>query len=271
MSDSPPKKLDLQELRNGLKKVGFRGFAALQQQMDVTLFFQSSAMLANEKDFGELRSEARFAASESTALTFERAKFESQRWFLKNSLLECLRIVAVVLEDTRTICALSAHLDKSGEELKTVSREITGKGRQAFSKLALDGQLQALEKEFGVTTPHAESLLSVVALAKCLALRSGVVGKADCGEGDSLIVKMHGLQIRPGEASASASEAGVKLQATATTKAIGIGQPVDLSRQEVLAIMLSHCLFLSSLLQSADTHLAKLAGTPKKAAGKSSK
>ncbi len=268
---TPVEKLELNELRNGLKKVGFRGFAALQQQMDVTIFFQSGAMLANEKDFGELRSEARFAASESTALTFERAKFESQRWFLKNSLLECLRIVAVVLEDARTICALSAHLDKSGEELKTLSREITGKSRQAFSRLPLDGQLAALEKEFGLNTPHAESLLSVVALAKCLTLRSGVVGKADCGEGDSLVIKMHGLQVHPGESSASAAEAGVKIQATAATKTIGPGQPVDLSRQEVLAIMLSHCLFLSSLLQSADTFLAKRASPPKKAAGKSSK
>ena len=268
---TPTPKLDIGELRKGLKKVGFRAFAAVQKQMDIAQFFNTGAVLANEKDFLELRAEAKFAASESTALSFERTKFEAQRWFLKNSLLETLRIIAVVLEDIRTICALASHVDKTGEELQSVSKEITGKTRQAFSRLPLEAQLDTLEKEHEVKSPYRESVESFVALAKCLSLRNGVVGKADAPKGDGLVLRFHGLQVQAGEgASINPGQADLKLKPSLATKVIGLDQPIDLSRQENLAVFLSMCLFLSSLLQSADEMLARKAPATKKRSAKDS-
>lgn len=249
-----------ESLRANLARTGSRAFAAFQYGMDTSLFFLSGAMLANEKDFSQLKTNVRFAPSESHSLSFERAKFESQRWLLKNSLQDALRVTTGIIEDTRTICSLVAHLDQENEPLQAALKEVTGKSRTAFSRLSLIARLDRLKEDFGIECPQRAALVSLLKVVNCLQSHGGVVTKADADGGPELIVHLFGISLTPQDTPADDSEAGqsqksMQLHLKQGIKRIPVGQPIEFTRGEHMAAILSLCIFTSSLLQETDKYL----------------
>ncbi|MCX6874889.1 MAG: hypothetical protein NTW21_13935 [Verrucomicrobia bacterium] len=246
-----------ESLRANLARAGSRAFAAYQYSMDVSLFFLSGALLANEKDFTQLKGNVRFAPSEAHSLSFERAKFESQRWLLKNTLQEVLRVVSGILEDTRTICSLVAHLDQQDAELQAALKEVTGKSRSAFSRLSLVARLERLKADFGIECPHHPAIMSLLKLANCLQSHGGVVTKADADNGPELVIHLFGISLTQqepaaGDSARGTSAKGLQMHLKQGIKRIPVGQPVEFTRGEHLATILSLCIFTSSLLREAD-------------------
>lgn len=246
-----------ESLRANLARTGSRAFAAFQHGMDMNLLLLSGSMLANEKDFSELKAKIRFAPSESHALSFERAKFESQRWLLKNSLQDSLRVATAILEDVRTICSLVAHLDKEGAELQSALKEATGKSRTAFLKLPLVARLDRLKEDFQIECPQRDSLISLLKVVKCLQSHAGIVTKSDADNGAELAVHLFGITVTSKElierdGNHSDLQKSSQLQLKQGTKLIPVGQAIEFSRGEHMATILSLCILTSSLLQEAD-------------------
>jgi hypothetical protein len=252
--------INKESLRANLARTGSRAFAAFQYGMDTSLFLLSGSMLANEKDFAQLKTNVRFAPSEAHSLSFERAKFESQRWLLKNSLQDALRVTTGILEDTRTICSLAAHLDKKDEELQAALKEVTGKSRTAFARLSLIARLDHLKENFAIECPHRTSLMSLLKVANCLQSHGGVVTKADADGGPELIVQLFGISLTQQEPSTDdlangESQKSVQLHLKQGIKRIPVGQPIEFTRGEHMASILSLCIFTSTLLQETDKYL----------------
>lgn len=247
-------------LRANLARTGSKAFTALQYGMDTSLFFLSGAMLANEKDFSQLKTNVRFAPSQAHSLSFERAKFESQRWLLKNSLQDALRVTTAIIEDSRTICSLVAHLDQQDEELQAALKEVIGKSRTAFSRLSLIARLDRLKEDFGIECPQRAAVVSLLKVVNCLQSHGGVVTKADADGGPELIVPLFEISLTPQDATTAGSEAGqsqknVQLRLKQGIKRIPVGQPIEFTRGEHMAAILSLCIFTSSLLQQTDKYL----------------
>ena len=258
--DSKDSLLNLDTLRGNLARAGSRAFASYQQTMDKSLFFMSGSMLANEKDFNELRSNFRFAPSEKHAMSFERAKFEAQRLALKNSLQEGLAALAILLEDVRVICSMAAHVGEKDDEVKAAVKEITGKPRAAFFKLPLPARLDQLKEQFEIPVAQKESIESFLRLVNCLQAHGGVVGKADVDSSGALNIPLMSFGIgadddpAPGEREKSA-EKKLQLRVLPKVKTIAAGQPIDFNHAEHIATILTLCVVTGALVQGADRFL----------------
>jgi len=249
-----------ESLRSNLAQSGSRAFAAFQYGMDTSLLLLSGSMLANEKDFTQLKANVRFAPSESHSLSFERAKFEAQRWLLKNSLQDALRVTTGMIEDVRTLCSLAGHLGQQDEKLQAALKEITGKSRTAYLRLSLDARLDRLKQDFGIECAQRGALLSLLKVFNCLQSHGGVVTKADADNGPELVVHLFGISLTPQESAKGDSEngeihKGVQLHLKQGIKRIPVGQALEFTRGEHMATILSLCIFTSTLLQETDKFL----------------
>jgi len=254
-------KLKLETLRSNLARAGSRAFASYQQTMDTSLFFMSGSMLANEKDYNELKSGYGFAPSERHALSFERAKFETQRLALKNSLQQGLAALVVLLEDLRVVSSMTAHLGKEGEELGAAVKEVTGKPRSAFLKLSLPSKLDHLKEQFQIPSHHKQSVESFLKVVNCLQSNGGVVGKADADESGALNVPLMSFGLAEDKTAADSkksdqsSEEKLQVQVRPRVKTIRLGQAIDFSHAEHIAAILTFCVLTGALVQSAGRYL----------------
>jgi hypothetical protein len=248
-------------LRQNLTRAGSRAFAAYQQAMDVNVFLLSGSLLANEKEFATLKSGHRFAPSARHALSFERAKFESQRWVLKNFIQDGLRVFAILVEDIRSICSMLEHEGKADAELEQAIRKVTGESRLAALKVPLLSRIEDLQTRFGINLPHRDAIAGFVKLANCLQSNRGVVGKADTTDGSGLVV--HFMSIMPqgdlkpdSQSLEGAAAASLRLQVRPATRSIPVGQAVEFSHDELIGTLLTFCIAASLLLNEADKFLA---------------
>lgn len=240
---------------------GSRAFGAYQYLMDVSVFFLGGSMLTSEKDFTDFRAAVRFAPSEANALSFERAKFESQRWLLRQALEEGLQMVAVVLEEVRTLCSMAKHLGKDEEGLQAAMKEVTGAERLAFRRMSIPARLEQLKERYGLEPSQAAGVLSLLAVANCLQSHNGVVTKTEGGESGHLEIRLNGFQVREREGQAAKDgQKEMVVQMTEAVKRVAVGQPIELNRFEHMGAILCICLFTSSLLQAADRFLSGLDG-----------
>ena len=190
----------------------------------------------------------------------ERAKFEAQRWLLKNSLQDALRVTTGMIEDVRTLCSLAGHLGQQDEKLQAALKEITGKSRTAYLRLSLDARLDRLKQDFGIECAQRGALLSLLKVFNCLQSHGGVVTKADADNGPELVVHLFGISLTPQESAKGDSEngeihKGVQLHLKQGIKRIPVGQALEFTRGEHMATILSLCIFTSTLLQETDKFL----------------
>ncbi len=281
-ASTQPIDLSIERLRGSLAQLGARSFTSFQYLMDLSSLLLSGSAQTSERDFEAFRGAVRFMPSSQTALTFERAKFESGRWLAKNFLSEGLRVVSTLLEDVRTLCALAELGSAEGQPATAHSEQIariTGDDRGEFLRRPIPDRLAALEERYAIRTPLAPALISLTLAAQCLRFRGGMVGKADANEKDALALILVSMQVVQGgqepsgkrsrASGASASEPkskGPSVQLSQTKKKISVGQPIEINKAELMAAILTLCVSVSTLLQSAETRLKENggdAGTPK--------
>lgn len=270
-SSTQPIDLSIERLRGSLAQLGARSFTSFQYLMDLSSLLLSGSAQTSERDFEAFRSAVRFMPSSQTALTFERAKFESGRWLAKNFLSEGLRVVSTLLEDIRTLCAL-AELGGADGQPATAHNEqiarITGDDRGEFLRRPIPDRLAALEDRYRIRTPLAPALVSLTLAVQCLRFRGGVVGKADTNEKDALVLALVSMQVVQAEQETSSKRArasggsaadpkpkGPSVKLSQTKKKIPVGQPIEINKSELMAAILTLCVSVSTLLQSAEVRL----------------
>lgn len=120
---------------------------------------------------------AEFVPSDAPDATIAHYKEEFSLWVLNCGLRELTESFEVFLSGVYKACLLMRLANRS-----TTSEEAT-KRHKKFSHLGLNQQLEELQREFGVSTPRAEAMVSLSAVRNTITHRRGVVGPKDGATG----------------------------------------------------------------------------------------
>lgn len=247
------KQLTPDAIRAELLAVNARALRAYQRLLDISCFVFSGNTLASERDYQAFSASVRFAPWEKSRLTFERAKFEAERWMLRGMLTDGLRIAGDLTEACRSAAAFLAALADPGLAAEEVRKRAVAE-RPKFLRLGLAKRSEYLETTYGIATKLAPSMHSIADLTACLVARGGMVTKADCNTPEGLLLRLAAISLRPKESAATPDQpavpAGAELRITEARKIFTPGQVIELSKEEHLTVILTFSLYVSTLVQS---------------------
>jgi hypothetical protein len=244
-----------------LAEIATKYLEALQRQLDLSTFHFSASRLLNEQQYDDFSRNSRVMLLPNARLPFDRAKEETDKWFLKHTLTECLGLVVLFLEDARTIsclCSWKANPNRKPADLQ----DSVIKDREKFLALDFTGKLKYLQDTHSISSPFADHLISLLRLRECLANRGGTVGEQDTTEAGKLTLKLRGLQFTPnatpGKDENSASQVQMTPQLNDIMRTFNVGQKIELSKQESIFCILTIGFVLTSMLQSLQEQAKKL-------------
>jgi hypothetical protein len=216
-----------------LNDIALKYTQAIQHLSDLAVFEWAAARTVSEQGYDEVARGIPGLPATQFRLPFEVAKEAAERSALKHSINEALGLVAVFLDDIRKLTGLvvfNAARMKASNNLATLAAELNAAPPPDFP-----GRLQLLRQRIGSELPLEKEILSLVALARTLFHRNGVIG-----EGEVLHLNLKVVQ-PPAEGETEARIGNYERQWKA-------GEPISLSRQEHAAVFTTVSIFFNAML-----------------------
>ncbi|MGJ8640087.1 MAG: hypothetical protein ACSHYA_11925 [Opitutaceae bacterium] len=245
---SKPAQINLGEVVNNYLK-------ALQRIFDVMNYTLASERLLNEQEYENFSRGNRVMPSQQSRLDYEGARSETNTWLLKQTLNEALGVLVLFLDDCRTLGTLSSWKSKGGEgaDLQKKLQE----DRISFARLDLPAKLAHLEKEFELSSPSSEHILSLFKTRRVLANNASTVREEDLTDG-KFTVKLRSVQLKTNPGNQENPGVFVTSEMGDMTREFTAGSKLQLNKQEHLATILTVSLFITSQAQSLKEYAQKL-------------
>ncbi len=227
-----------------LNDIALKYTEAIQHLSDLAVFDWAGARTVSEQGYDEMARSIPGLPVTQFRLPFEVAKEAAERSALKHSVNEALGLIAVFLEDIRKLSGLvvfNVARAKASNNLASLAAELNAAPPPDFP-----GRFQQLRQRIGAEIPLEAEILSLVALARTLFHRNGVVG-----EGETLTLNLKVVQ-PPAEGETEARLANYERSWKA-------GEGILLSRQEHAAVFTTVSLFFNAML-GAVQEFAKSSG-----------
>jgi len=248
-SETPkPAQINLGEVVNNYLK-------ALQRVFDVMNYTLASERLLNEQEYENFSRGNRVMPSQQSRLDYEGARTETGTWLLKQTLNEALGVLVLFLDDCRTLGTLSSWKSKGGEG--TDLQKKLQEDRIAFARMDLPAKLAHLEKEFELSSPSSEHILSLFRARRVLANNSSTVREEDLKEG-KFTIKLRSVQLKTNPGNQENPGVFVTSEMGDMVREFKSGERLQLNKQEHLATILTVALFITSQAQSLKEYAQKL-------------
>lgn len=228
-----------------LHELGQKYFKALQHLSDLTAYVWAGARSVNEKTYEELSRGVAGLPNTPFRLSFETAKHEAERAWLKQSVSEVIGLSYVFIEDIRKLCGLvlfNATKASGQGDLVALAAELNAVPPPAD----LFTRLSEVQQRFGLTTEFDAHMISLSKAARSLLHHNGVLGPEDQCD---LKLKM---LIPPADKDAQPKVVDFE----ASWKA---GERIYLNRNQHAAVFTTVSLFFSAMLTALQEY-AKRSG-----------
>ena len=249
MSDPTPNPAN-QNVQTNLRDMANRYMGAVQRVFDLAASTIGSLRCQTEKDYDEFISLGRFMPAPQQHASFDAIRPISEQWVLRHLLSEALGTLVPFLEDCRSVGAL-AEWKVTGSDQQKIQR-ILGEDRQSFLRLGLPEKITHLKEMFSISSPSEGFLMGHLKLGQVLA-KGGVVGEGDGTDGNDLVVTLTGVQLEPAQAGGQQQGRLVNVP-----KRFSPGQRVELKKEEILALLASIAVFVTTLMGSLQQRVQTL-------------
>lgn len=237
-----------------------RYLGAMQRIFDITAYLVEGTRRVDERTYDEFSAAVRFLPSQKEHQGFAATKDQSERWLLKNLLAESLSLIVPLLEDVRSICALS-RWQAAGTKDETALRRILSDDRKAFLALDLAEKFKHLDTNYAVNSPLTAQVLAFAKLGVCLAARRGVVSEQDVTTAGALTIKLVALDLVPTrKPEDQGGGATLAPQVGELVRSFSIGETVRLGKPDYLNVVTTLSIFANSLMKSVQEWVKKQQG-----------
>jgi len=241
-----------QNVQINLRDIANRYMAAVQRTFDLAASTMGSLRCQTEKDYDEFVSLGRFMPSPQQHASFDTIRPAAEQWLLRHILSEALGLLVPFLEDCRSVAALAEWKVTGSDPAKV--QKILGEERQAFLRLALPEKVSHLKEMFSISSPGENFLLGHLKLGQALA-KGGVVGEGDGNDGNDLVVVLTTVQLQPAQPGAQQNVQGRLVN---VPKRFSQGQRLEFKKEEVLGLLASVAVFVTTLMGSLQQRVQTL-------------
>lgn len=235
-----------------LSDIGGRFLTAMQRTFETAAYLVEGTREVTERTYDDFLKSARFVPSQKDQIGFDGAREEAARQVLRWLLTESLTTTISLIEDCRSVCAIS-QWKKAGQPgdqagLQTILKE----DRKNFLALSPAERLDHLQRLHGVQSPFTPQMLAINKLAGCLANSRGVVSERDVTSGGELSLGIMAVQDLIQEGGES------KAKMTEVRRRFSIGDTVKLEKSDYLGILTTISIFGSSIVRSTQEALQSI-------------
>ncbi|HWL51888.1 MAG TPA: hypothetical protein VNQ90_05610 [Chthoniobacteraceae bacterium] len=158
-----------------LHELGQKYFKALQHLSDLTAYVWAGARSVNETAYDELSRGVAGLPNTPYRLSFETAKHEAERAWMKQSVSEVIGLSYVFIEDIRKLCGLvlfNATKASGQGDLTALAAELN----KVPPPADLFTRLSEIRERYQLTTDLDEHMISLSKAARTLLHHNGVLG-----------------------------------------------------------------------------------------------
>ena len=239
-----------EQTKISLEEMATRYLDVLQKNYDMVCFTLAGSRKLNESDYDEFSQQLQVMPRQPARMEFEKAKFASEQWLLRNSLADGLALVMPVLEDARTICAL-CDFKASGSQDQVELQKIATTYRAEFLQTEISKKFEVLEEKYNITCEVKAHILSLMEVTKALMAKDGILTEEESENGAKRTVKIRSVQIvqSPETNSAGGSSLNLTRRVGDSEKVIKVGDQIHFTKAEHIGSLLTIGIFITDILR----------------------
>ena len=165
---------------------------SLQRVYDVMTYNLAAERVLNEQEYENFSRSNRVMPFQQTRMDYNTVKEETETWLLKHTLNEILIVLALFLDDCRTISTLASwQSQKSEEDIQKVLEQ----GSAEFAQLDLPAKMNYFKEKHSLSCGSEDHILSLYNLRNALANPNAAVSEKGATEG-KLVLKLRSVQLK---------------------------------------------------------------------------
>lgn len=244
-----------EQTRISLEEMAVRYLDPLQKNYDMVCFSLAGSRKLNEADYDDFSQQLQVMPRQPARLEFEKAKFASEQWLLRNSLADGLALVMPVLEDARTVCAL-CDFKASGSRDQVELQKIATTDRAEFLQMEIEKKFEFLLGKYKIACEVTPHILSLMEVTKALMMKDGILTAEESEDGTHRTVKIRSVQIvqSPGNEGAGAGSMNLTRRVGDSEKVIRVGDQIHFSKAEHIGALLTIGIFITDILRGVQQY-----------------
>lgn len=241
-----------------LEEMATRYLDALQKNYDMVSFCLAGSRQINEADYDEFSQQLQVMPRQPARMEFEKAKFASEQWLLRNSLADGLALVMPVLEDARTVCAL-CDFKAAGSTDPVELQKIATTHRAEFLQIEIAKKFEFLLQKYGIACDVTPHILGLMEVTKALMMKDGILTEEETEDGARRTVKIRSVQIVQSPETNASGGASLNLTRRVgdSEKVIRVGDSIHFTKAEHIGSLLTIGIFITDILRGVQSYAQK--------------